>query len=130
MSDGFYAASAFVRHLSKLSGVHLELQFPLSLKYHYVAAVCDTNNMFTKRVKKERVTELDRLVKEQYGPDHGLRWWWDRDWTHPRNGHDPSWRFSRVYTGDAEGQEYDSDPEEAEEQEKSLEREEHSQGAS
>ncbi len=84
MSDGFYAATAFVRHLSELSGVRLEMQFPLSLKYDYVAAVCDTNNMFTKRVKKERVKEMERLVKEQYGPDHCLRWWWDRDWTRPR----------------------------------------------
>ncbi len=84
LAHGYRAATAFVKNLSKQSGVHLELQFPLSLKYRYVAAVCNTNNMFTKPAKKERVTEMERAVKERHGSDHGLRWWWDRDWTHPR----------------------------------------------
>ncbi|TFK85419.1 hypothetical protein K466DRAFT_622263 [Polyporus arcularius HHB13444] len=103
LAHGYRAATAFVKNLSKQSGVHLELQFPLSLKYRYVAAVCNTNNMFTKPAKKERVTEMESMVMSRHYP--------------------------RVYTGDAEGEEYDSDSEEAEEQEKNLEREGRSQGA-
>ncbi|TFK86905.1 hypothetical protein K466DRAFT_663405 [Polyporus arcularius HHB13444] len=104
--DGFAAATALVRHFSQEARVHLDLRFPLSLKYHYVAALCDTNNMFTQQVKKGCVADLERLVEAEYGNNRRLCWWWDQEWTHPRNGHDPSWRFPRYYTGQAEGKEY------------------------
>ncbi|KAI0718432.1 hypothetical protein C8T65DRAFT_639060 [Cerioporus squamosus] len=104
---GLYAARGLVRDLSKKVGIRLEAEFPLSLTYHYVAAVCNTNNMSTKRVKKRRVAALERCVKESFGANHDLRWWWDMAWTDPRNGLDPSWIFTREFTGDAEGSNYD-----------------------